>query len=443
MTADVIPLDLVRRIAAADESESLVLGACLLHPERIDELGLQPAHFTDPIRAGMWGVMLDLAHRGDTIDPGTVLAGYLAAHGPFRASRAEQFEYVADLTDLTFPRSSTTAHADALRASHTRRIAESVGQRLAETGDVTTALARLADLHADSQARWINTPDRLAERLMRLVSEPPRASIPTGFPDLDRFAGLRPGELTTVLARPGHGKTAFALNVTTNACVPALVFSGEQDADSVLQRIAASVGRIPLQRIRADGLSAEDMPVLQRIAEWLPQSAITIIDQPAPSLDMIEQETRKHVRRSGTQLVVVDYLQRMRTDGTDAAKWEAVGRNIAGLKELARTHEVAVLCLAQAGRGCDAREGDERIPRLDDAQHASAIEQESDVVLGLYRPRGYEPTSADKSATLRVLKNRQGRLGDVRLVYEGQFVRFETPTAAHHAHPHHDAPWSH
>lgn len=145
--ADVLSFEAAQRAAASAESESLVLGACLMHPERIAELGLTVAHFTDPLRAGLWAVMADMAARGDTIDPSTVLSGYLAARGPFRSTRAEQFEYMAELTDLTFPRSSTEAHAEVMRNAHSRRVAESIGQQLADTGDVDAALARLGSLN--------------------------------------------------------------------------------------------------------------------------------------------------------------------------------------------------------------------------------------------------------------------------------------------------------
>jgi replicative DNA helicase len=439
MTAEnVISLELARRFSALEDAECGALGSCMLHPERIDEAALHAGHFTDPIRSRMWAIVTSLHAAGHHVGPDSVLTAYLAKHGPFRETRAEQFEYLADLTDLTFTRASTAHYATFLRQDYNRRQAEAIGKQLASDGDIGHALDALQAVQHESEGRWINAPDRLAERLMSLVTQRPKQAVPTGFDDFDRIVGLRPSELAVILARPGHGKTALALNIVTNANVPSLVFSGEQDADAVLLRIAASVGRIPLQRLRVDGITPDDMATLVAIRDWLTGAGITIIDEPSPSLEMIERETRKAVRMHGARMVVVDYLQRMRESGTDDAKWMAVARNITGLKELARRHDLPVVCLAQAGRTCDARSGDDRIPRLDDAQHSSAIEQEADVVLGLYRPRAYEPTSADKSATLRVLKNRQGGRGDIRLVYEGQFVRFETPTQAHYAHPFHD-----
>lgn len=432
---NVVPIELARRFAALDDAESGVLAACMIDPARIDEAGLHAGHFSDPIRARMWTVMTGLHTRGEHVGPDSVLTGYLAAHGMFRDSRAEQFEYLADLTDQTFTRASTTHYAAFLRQDYARRQAESIGKQLASDGDIGRALASLQAVSNESEGRWVNSPQRLAERLMRAVTEPPREAVPTGFADFDRLVGLRPGELTIALARPGHGKTAWALNVLTNANVPALMFSGEQDADSVLLRIAASVGRIPLQRLRADGLQGDDAAVVARIAQWLESSGLTVIDQPSPSLELIDRESRKAIRRDGIRLIVVDYLQRMRASERDDEQREQVAANVAGLKEIARIHDLPVLCLAQAARTCDARKDDDRIPRLDDAQHSSAIEQEADVVLGLYRPRAYEPQAADKSATLRVLKNRQGQRGDIKLVYEGQFVRFETPTQTHYAHP--------
>lgn len=434
MSADnVVSFELARRFAALDECELGLLGACLIDPPRIDETGLHAGHFTDPVRSRMWAVMVDLHHRGEHVGPDSVLTGYLAAHGMFAESRAAQFQYLADLTDQTFTRASTTHYAAFLRSEFNRRQAEAIGRELAASGDIGRAIEALQEVAAESEGRWINTPERLADRLMELITQPIRAAVPTGFSEFDRLVGLRPGELTVLLARPGHGKTAWALNVLTSACTPAIMFSGEQDARSVLARIAASVGRIPLQRIRAEGVTDNDVAVVTRIREWIAQSGIVLIDEPSPSLDLIERETRKAIRVRSSRLVIVDYLQRMRETGGEDAKWMAVARNVTGLKELARRHDVPVLCLAQAARTCDVRKDDDRIPRLDDAQHSSAIEQEADVVLGLYRARAYEPTSADNSATLRVLKHRQGQRGDIRLSYEGQFVRFEEYRAATHA----------
>lgn len=418
----------LRALHAAHESECGVLGSCIVWPQHIDAIGLSVEHFADPTLAKLWAVLVELHELGEGIDPVRLNSRYTERHGPLAPTRAEQFAFLGELAEYVLSGVDHTAfYAANVRRQHAYRLATSIGRRLANDGDADAAMRAIQAAQLDLRDRWVHAGDALHDAMLRIGNEPPRIGIATGFDGLDNLGGLYRGELAVLIARPGHGKTAFAINVLTSANTPAVMFSGEQDVSSVLQRIAASVGGVPLQRLRVNGLEPSDLETISNVAAWLAESRLTIVDRPAPALDDIRRETRKAIAAHGAQLVVVDYLQRMRSP--TEAKWEAVGENIAGLKEIAREFDVAVLCLAQARRDCDERVADERCPRLTDCQHSSAIEQEADVVLGLYRERAYEPMSPDRSALLRVLKNRQGTRGDIRLEYAGQFVRFENVPA--------------
>lgn len=411
---------LTRRLQSI-EAESAMLGGCLLRPSLIDRYpDIAPEHFVaHPQHRTLWAAMLDLHREGTTIDAVVVLAEHSRRHGPFEGATA----YLATITDETPIEANIEAYADILRQRLRARDVVAIAQRLESSGDAASAIHDL-EAATTTLERWSHTPADIARTARDVLVNPIPPGVSTGFPKWDSIGGLRPGELTVLAARPAHGKTALALNVAARTDANVLVFSGEQDIRAVVMRLLSSQSKVPLQRIRVTGATDADLATLGPVVQWLQNSRIHIIDKPAPRLADIERDTRLRAARDGVQLVIVDYLQRMKSDSR-ASKWEAVTDNVLGLKELARTHNVAVLCLAQAARTCDERTGQDRCPTLSDLQHASAIEQEADVVLGLYRPMAYDANCGDPSAILTVLKNRQGPTGAIRLTYSGETVTFE------------------
>lgn len=419
------PVATIRPEQHSTEAERATIGACWLHPVLIDELSIGPEHFTDPRLQRIWAILVAHRSTGLSLDPVAIVAAYGTAHGTTEGI----FALGSQILEETPSAHNAPAYAEILQDRLRRRTTTRIARELLATNDTSAAMSALVELERGDAGRWEHSPNALAAMIPDIVEGAEQPGLPTGFAAWDGLGGLSPGELIVVTARPSMGKTAFVLNVTANAGVPALFVSGEQSARTIVSRMVASEAGIPLARIRSRTLRDRDYAILGDAQQRIRDAGIHVIDRPSPSLIDIERDTRRHVHRYGARIVIVDYLQRMAMPGKIDDITKAVMHNIAGLKTLARQHNLPVILIAQAGRKCDERTGDARCPRMDDLQWASAIEQDADVVVALYREQGYEPNSPDRSALVRILKNRDGPKGEFRLAYHGDIVRFQDPQA--------------
>ncbi len=258
----------------------------------------------------------------------------------------------------------------------------------------------------------------------------------TGFPDVDRvLAGMQPGELVVVAARPGVGKTSFGMQIAEHvACtkqLPVAIFSIEMPAKQLVLRMAAGRARVPLERIRRGRLSPSDE---ERISEGMSElfSAPMHIDD---SGDLSPMDLRSKARRlkqlhPTLSLIVVDYLQLMKVRGRVESRQVEVAEISRSLKQLAKELEVPIIALAQLNRRVEERKGP---PMLSDLRESGAIEQDADVVLFLHRERTDDEDEKKQSddlipVELHVAKQRNGPLGEARLLFAGAYTRFESAT---------------
>ncbi|MGH7749664.1 MAG: replicative DNA helicase, partial [Candidatus Dormibacteria bacterium] len=253
--------------------------------------------------------------------------------------------------------------------------------------------------------------------------------VPTGYHDLDeRLAGLQPSNLVIVGARPAAGKTSFALGLAAHAAmegsVPVLFFSLEMSHLELTQRLLCSEARVDATRMRNGRLLESDWPKISHAIARLGEAPIFVDDNPNLTvMDIRGKARRLKSSEGGLGLIIVDYLQLMTGRQRAENRQVEISEISRGLKILARELEVPVVALSQLSRNLESR-GDKR-PMLADLRESGSLEQDSDVVMFIYRDEVYNPESADRgTAEVIVAKHRNGPTGVARLAFLDHYAKF-------------------
>ena len=271
----------------------------------------------------------------------------------------------------------------------------------------------------------------IAEIETRLNSDGAMTGVPSEFSDLDRnTGGWQRSDLVIIAARPGMGKTAFALNCVINSVKAGkhtVIFTLEMSKTQLMERIISSEARIDSSKMRKGDLNEEEQDRLMHGIRGIgTMPAMLGIDE-TPSISLLELRSRcrRFKKEYGLDLIVIDYLQLMGPSGTK--KYESREREISeisgGLKALAKELNVPVIALAQLNRGVEGRP--DKVPKLSDLRESGSMEQDADMILFLYRDEYYNPNSEDAGkAMLRIAKNRHGSLQDIYLAFAPNFLKF-------------------
>lgn len=253
--------------------------------------------------------------------------------------------------------------------------------------------------------------------------------VPTGFIDLDRLlGGLQPSDLLIIAGRPGQGKSGFCLSVAKNASQlhkkRVALFSLEMSNEQLAQRLIAQETEIDSQRLRLGHLRPEEWPLFTQAVSALSDTYIHLDDTPSITpLQLLTKCRRLHMEL-GLDLIIVDYLQLMSGDMRIENRVQEVSYISRNLKALARELKVPVLAAAQLSRAVEQR-SDKR-PVLSDLRESGSLEQDSDVVMFIYRPEQYESDSLKQNlAEIIVAKHRNGPVGSVELVFRKALAKFE------------------
>lgn len=246
--------------------------------------------------------------------------------------------------------------------------------------------------------------------------------LPTGFADLDRMtAGLQKSNLVILAARPGTGKTAFAVNIAQYATIMAKkkvgFFSLEMSREELVDRLLVGQADIDAWKLKTGRLSQEDFLKISDAMGVLAESKLFIDDTPGLSIYEMRTKARRLMMEQEIDLLVVDYLQLAHGQNRENRVQE-VGEISQGLKNIARELKIPVLALAQLSRAVEQR--GEKAPQLSDLRESGSIEQDADVVMFLYR----KDDDLRESVTLKIAKHRNGGLGDIELYFRGDRVKF-------------------
>ncbi len=254
--------------------------------------------------------------------------------------------------------------------------------------------------------------------------------IPTGFADLDyKTAGLHESDLILIAARPAMGKSAFALNIATNAALKAnkgvVIFSLEMSKEQMVNRILCSEAMVDSNKVRTGKIDDEDWMKLAGALGTLSEAGIYIDDTPGISVTEIRNKCRKLKLEKDIGLVVIDYLQLVQGSNAkrSGSREQEISEISRSLKILAKEINVPVIALSQLSRAPEQRP-DHR-PMLSDLRESGAIEQDADIVMFLYRDDYYNKESEKKNvAEVIIAKHRAGSTGTVELLWLGNYTKF-------------------
>lgn len=279
----------------------------------------------------------------------------------------------------------------------------------------------------------------LLDRVQEMADNPNDITgVPTGFYDLDRMtAGLQPGDMIVLAARPSMGKTAFAINiaehVALNEGLPVAVFSMEMGAAQLAVRIVGSIGRIDQGHLRTGKLTDEEWPRLTEAIEKLRNISLHIDETAGLTASELRANARRLARQCGKLgLIVVDYLQLMSgSGGNDENRATELGEISRGLKMLAKELGCPVIALSQLNRSVETRP--DKRPMMSDLRESGAIEQDADIIMFIYRDEYYTKDACKEPGVAEIIiaKQRNGPTGTVKLAFLKPLTRFENLAAGY------------
>ncbi|MGN0655345.1 MAG: replicative DNA helicase [Ruminiclostridium sp.] len=424
------------------DAEQVVLGSVIADPELLSKVSdrLTPEHFHIKMHNGIYSVIQMLFVSGQEINIVTVTEGCVRK-GVFE-SQDNARTYLFKLTDFTIEKSSIETYANTLCEKYLMRqliLASKDIYDLAMAGTeepnhlLDYAEKKIYDIRNEKDIKGLThigpvVRDTLKE-LAYINQHPEEANkngMSSGFPSLDRYIfGLKPSDLILIAARPGMGKTSFAMNIAVNAArinrdKKVAVFSLEMSREQLVARMLSSEGRITSEQMKTGKIEYSQWRGLNQAAEMLNMVELYIDDTASITIGEMKAKLR---RMNNLGLVVIDYLQLMssgRKDGNRVAEVSEITRN---LKIMAKELNVPVITLSQLSRGPESRT--DKRPLLSDLRESGSIEQDADIVLFLYRDAYYTKAEENiSSCECIIAKNRHGELNTVNLRWDGQFTRF-------------------
>jgi len=427
------------------EAEESLLGAMLLSRDAISaatEVGVDIADFYKPAHANIYDAVMSLYGQGEPVDPVTVAD---------ELRRADLLDGLGGRQALLRLQAQTPASAN---ASHYARIVNELAllRRLIavageisemgydDSGEVAETLDRAESLVFEVAERRVSdsmtgVSDALQDTLDQLEalygSDGEITGVETGYVDLDSMLlGLQPSNLLVVAARPGCGKTAFALgaaaNVAMSARRPVMFFSMEMGTLELTKRLLSGESRVELRKLQTGKIREDEWTRLSHAVGRLAETPLLIDDNPhCTVMEMRAKARRTKARYGDLGLVVLDYLQLMSPSTTRRAdnRQVEVADISRGLKILARELDCPVIALSQLNRQLEYRQ--DKRPMLADLRESGSLEQDADVVVFLYRDEIYNPESDQRgTAEIIVAKHRNGPTGVTRLAFLDHFTKF-------------------
>ncbi len=423
------------------EAEQSVLGSLLIDRDAIIKIApfLNPEDFYREAHGQIYAAILNLHERREPADFVTLCD---------EMERLGQLEPVGGPAYLTslINRVPTSLHVEYYahiveRTAVLRRLIEAAGKIAGlaydEAEDVDVVVDRAEQILFDVSQRRISrglTPikrilteyyDRI-EYLQQHQGE--MVGLPTGFIDLDRLlGGFQPSDLIIVAGRPGMGKSSFGLSVAQQAALKhnAVVafFSLEMSGEQLVQRLIASETGISSQRLRVGEIRDIEWDRFARASGKLGDTLIFVDDTPSPSPIEIRTKCRRLAAEYGLHLIIIDYMQLMRSGVRSENRVQEVSYISRMLKALAREMDVPVVAMSQLSRAVESRQ--DKRPILSDLRESGTIEQDADVVVFIYREEMYEEnTERQHIADIIVAKHRNGPTGQISLLFEAEQTRF-------------------
>ena len=431
-----------KKIPYSSQAEQAVIGSMLIDPRCIAEVikKLRPDEFYVRANRDIFETIVAMFSYGQTVDPVTVLdqmkvrgvhddntPGYLAEIMRVTPTSANAMEYAAIVRDRALLRSIGTV-ADEINAM----VYEGSGEADSVLEAAESKMYALREGRGTSglkEIRYVmqNVFDAMSEAASSGSKIP---GLSTGLPDLDNMIlGLNKSELILIAARPGMGKTSIALNMALSVAMTqhkkVAIFSLEMSREQLVSRLLSRASLVPSQNLLTGQLSEQQWRDVAAAANTLSESPILIDDNPTLTVSDMNAQCRMV---KDLDLVVIDYLQLMQSAGSghswsNESRTQAVSDISRMLKIMAKQLGVPVICLSQLSRANESRQ--DKRPMLSDLRESGAIEQDADVVIGLYRDGYYNRECENPNlAEAIVLKNRKGQTGTVNLTWVPEYTTF-------------------
>ena len=450
------------------EAEQSLIGSVLVNNDIIDEISniVSAGKFFDPIHRKIYEVIESLNNKGMIANPITLKnffendAGlsevggvdYLVKLTRFSSSVKQAIDYAKIIHEMYVKRELIFI-SDGISDQAKDDQIEKTGENMIE--DAEKSLFDLAERGNFSQTflKFNQAIDQTIEMAtLAMKSDQGIVGVPTGLTDLDeKLGGLHRSDLVIIAGRPSMGKTALATNIAyyaaknmqeNNEKGSVAFFSLEMSSEQLSTRILSEQARISSSEIRRGKASEETLNRYIETSRNLYDLPLYIDETPAIAISTLSNRARRIKRLFGLKLIVVDYIQLMRTNTNRMdGRVQEISEITQGLKALAKELNVPVVALSQLSRAVEQR--DDKIPQLSDLRESGSIEQDADVVVFVYREQYYLEKKEPKQgsiehaewqskmsdihglASLIIGKHRHGSTGTVHVEFEGMFTKFK------------------
>lgn len=433
----------------AIEIEKAILGALMIDNESLSDAidSLQAEYFYVPKHQKIFEAIVNLFNNTKPVDILTVSE---------ELKKLEYFKeigglaYISELTNNVSSASNTEFHARIIAEKFIKRSLINIARNI--TGDAFDDSVDIFDLLNNAESELFTVTEgtlrKSYDKMSSLIKgalenieilrskEDGLSGIPSGFTNLDRVtSGWQKSDLIICAARPGMGKTAFALTMARNISIehsfPIGFFSLEMSSEQLVNRLIASEAELGSSKLRKGDLADHEMIQLHEKIKDLSEAPIFIDDTPGLTIFELRAKARRLVKNHKVKIIIIDYLQLMNAGGNSGNREQEISTISRSLKGIAKELKIPVIALSQVNRGVENRTGiGSKRPMLSDLRESGAIEQDADIVTFIYRPeyyKIYEWDNGDDSrgqAEIIIAKHRNGSLKNVRLKFIGEFAKF-------------------
>ena len=432
----------IRKIPYSLDAEQSVLGAVLLSPEIYEEIAeiLSVDDFFLENHKEIYDSITNLYLKSRSLDPITLLEDIVSKSARSDdAVRNSTKEYLMRLSENVPVIGNVKEYAGIVREKSLRRklinasndIIKMAYEDMSDTDIIIDRAEQM--IFALAQGRitqdFVHVKNILVDVYANVhnvaTNKEAARGLSTGFSSIDNtLVGMNPGNLILIGARPGMGKTAFALNIAMNAASrnkTVAFFQLEMAKEEIVSRLLASEAFIDGFKLKAGILSDDDWTKVTEAGSRISECDIYVDDTPSMTVTGMKAKLK---RLKKLDLVIIDHLGLMQTDksynGNRVQEVSEISRN---LKIMAKELNIPVITCAQLSRGPESR--DDKRPMLSDLRDSGAIEQDADVVMFLYRDDYYkESVEKHNRAEIIFAKNRHGAIGKIEVGFEKKFTRF-------------------
>lgn len=436
-----------RQMPHSAEGEQAVLGSVLIDSRCVSDViaALKPTDFYIDINRELFEIICSMFNYSLPIDPVTLL-DQMKQNGVYKANSQN---YLIELMNVTPTAANVLQYAKIVRdKSLLRQIAEAASEIsaiIAEgTGDSTEVLeAAERKIYALRQGRntgGLEPVSSVVGNVYKQLGELAKTNggipgLPTGISDLDNIImGLNKSDLILLASRPGVGKTSIALNIALHVAKhtgkTVAIFSLEMSKEQLVTRLLSSEAYVDSKKLMTGRLNQEDWRRIAAAAAAISRTGLMIDDNSMLSVSDMNAQCR---RLDNLGLVVIDYLQLMQSAAAGASsesRLQAVSEMSRMMKLMAKELDVPVLCLCQLSRASTQRT--DKRPVLSDLRESGSLEQDADIVLGLYREDYFNrDTEEHNTAECIVMKNRHGSTGSVELQWLPEYTTYTAVDRTH------------